>query len=286
MKVLPILAEHLPEVGQFLHEQLNRRFSAERWISSVSHAWAENVPNFGMQLRDEERLVGVFCAIYSDQIIDGKLERFCNPHSWCVLPTHRQHGIGLLLKLIKQSGYHFTMFTPNPTVTKVFLGLKFANLDDRQYVCFNLPSLVSLASLRRGAFAESEPERIAMRLQGQDLSDFNAHKAIPWLNFVAFGVGDEVCWVVYKPIIWKRMRSAWIMHVSDADVFGRWNAVLRNHLLRQHGFVTLNIEARWLRSRPAWSLLQRRLQPKLFKSATLAATQVRDLYSELVTLDV
>lgn len=283
MKIVPIREEHLSEVGQFLHERLNFRFTPQRWISSVTHRWAENAPNYGMQLRDGERLVGVFCATYSDQVIGGRVERFCNPHSWCVLPDHRKHGIGLLLNLIKQDGYHFTMFTPNATVAKVFLGLKFQNLDDRQFVCFNLPSP---AIFRRGAFTESNPERIAVRLKGQDRLDFEAHMGLPWLNFVVFGVGDDVCWVVYKTTNWKRLRNAWIMHVSNAGAFHRWSGLLRNQLLQRHGIATLTIEARWLSVRPAWSIEARRAQPKLFKSGTLASSQVRDLYSELVALDV
>ena len=283
MKVSPIGAADLADVGQFLHEHLNRRFTPEGWTSSVTHLWVENAPNYGMQLRDGERLVGVFCATYSDQLIDGQIERFCNPHSWCVLETHRQHGIGLLLNLVKQRGYHFTMFTPNSKVAEIFLGLKFKNLDDRQYICLNLPSPVAW---RRGVFVESAPERIAARLKGQDLRDFEAHQRIPWLNFVAFGSGDDVCWVVYKPTRWKRLRSAWLMHVSNADSFERLNGLLRNHLRRHHGIVTLKVEARWLTAKPAWSLLERRTQPKLFKSPSLVDPQVRDLYSELVALDV
>ena len=42
MKITPILAEHLAEVGQFLHDNLNSRFSAERWVSELIHLSAEN----------------------------------------------------------------------------------------------------------------------------------------------------------------------------------------------------------------------------------------------------
>jgi hypothetical protein len=283
MKVTPIQPEHLAEVGQFLHDHLNRRFTPERWISSLTHPWSERRPNLGMQLRDGDRLVGVFCAIYSDQVIDGKVEHFCNPHSWCVLESHRRHGIGLLLNLIKQPGYHFTMFTPNPIVTEVFRGLKFKDLDDRQYHCFNLPSP---AALRRGAFVETRREHIAGRLQGQARIDFEAHQGIAWLHFAAFGVGDDACWIAYKPTHWKRMRCAWVMHVSDAAAFDRHNGLLRSHLLLHEGIATLKIEARWLKSKPALTWTGRRTQPKLFLSKTLGDGQIRDLYSEMMSLDV
>ncbi len=283
MNITPVLPEHLADVGQFLHDNLNRRFSAQQWINSLTHPWAKFVPNHGMQLRDGSRLVGVFCAIYSDQVIDGKVEHFCNPHSWCVLETHRQHSIGLVLNIIKQTGYHFTMFTPNATVTKIFLGLRFKNLEDRQYRCVNIPSLTAL---RSSAFVESRRALIATHLSGQDHLDFEAHREIPWLNFVVFGVGSEVCWVIYKIDHWKRMRAAWIMHVSNASVFGRFNGLLRNHLLLKRRILTMKIEARWLKSAPTLAWRERRTQPKLYLSKTLEHEQIRDVYSEVMSLDV
>lgn len=283
MKITPIQAEHLAEVGQFLHDNLNSRFSAETWISAVNPGWANISPNHGMQLYDGDRLVGVFCAIYSDQLIQGKLERFCNPHSWCVLESHRRHGIGLLLGIVKQTGYHFTMFTPNPKVAQVFLGLKFKNLDERQYRCVNVPSF---APLRGEAFTESRRDYIAARLQGQDRADFEAHHDIPWLNFVAFGVGDDVCWVIYKPSYWKRLPAAWIMHVSDEAMFRRHHGLLRTHLLLKHRMATMKVEARWLTAAPIFAWNEPRTQPKLFLSKTLEHGQIRDLYSEVMSLDV
>ena len=283
MKISPILPQHLADVGQFLHLNLNRQFSPQQWISSLTHPWAEQVPNHGMQLHDGDSLVGVFCAIYSDQQIDGRLEHFCNPHSWCVLDTHRKHGVGLVLQIIKQTGYHFTMFTPNGKVAQVFLGLKFKRLDDRRYRCFNIPDP---AVLRSGTVVESRRDRIAACLRGQDLHDFKAHCDIPWLNFVVFGRGGELCWVVFKPTRWKRLPAARIMHVSDAALFARFNGLLRTHLLRKYRLVTMDVEARYVQAAPQLAWLEQRTPPKLFLSKTLDPAKVRDLYSELMSLDV
>ena len=283
MKVSPIQRQDLDAVGQFLHDNLNRRFSPRQWVASLTHDWANSCPNHGMQLHDGDMLAGVFCAIYSDQLVNGKIEQFCNPHSWCVLESHRNHGIGLVLQIIRQPGYHFTMFTPNAKVAKVFLGLKFKVLDDRQYRCINFPGLTSL---RKNAFAESSGEQIARRLQGQDRRDFEAHRSIPWLRFIAFGVGDAVCWVIYKPNKWKRLPAAWIMHVSDMDLFHRFSDLLRNHLLLKNGMASMIVESRWLRTAPSLSWNERRTQPKLILSKTVQDQDVRDLYSELMALDI
>lgn len=283
VRVAPIEAAHLDAVGRFLHENLNRRFSAERWQKSITHPWSAQAPNFGMQLLEGERIVGVFCAIYSDQVIDGRVEHFCNPHSWCVLESHRRHGIGLILQLVRQKGWHFTMFTPNPKVAEVFRGLKFKDLDKRLWVSLNTPSP---AALLPGRFAESRLEHVGARLRGVARDEFEAHRSIPWLNFAAFGTEDDACLAIYKPTHWKRTRCAWLMHVSDRGAFARQGHLLRSHLLLAHGFVTSRIEARWLDTRPPWSLASLRGQPKLYQSGTLADRDIRDVYSELMSLDV
>jgi hypothetical protein len=282
--ISPIRPEHLPEVGAFLHENLNQRFAAERWIGSLTHRWAASPPNHGMQLHDRDRLVGVFCAIYSDQVIHGRAERFCNPHSWCVLESHRRYGIGLVLHLIRQPGYHFTMFTPNPKVTEVFRGLKFKDLDDRLRLYPNLPAW---QVLRKGCFAVSHPAQIAACLSDTTRAEYEAHREIPWLRFAAFGIPGDACLAIYKPMRIKRLPVAWVMHVSSADTFARYGSMLRHHLLLRHGFAGMRIEQRWLLSSTrGWSLSMRRRQPKLYLSKTLADADIRDVYSELMALDV
>lgn len=283
-KVSPIQREDVADVGRFLHEHLNRRISADAWSASLLHEWHPSPPNHGMQLRDGARLVGVFCAIYSEQWIDGRLERFCNPHSWCVLPEYRSQSIGLILPLLKQPGYHFTMYTPNPKVAEVFRGLKFRDLDARLYYFPNLPAL---ASLLRGAFAESDPARILDRLADpQQRRDYEQHRNIPWLRFVVFGRGDDTCLAVYKRETVKRVPCARILHLSHPDALVRHGALLQHHLLLGQGLPLSRIEARFVSTAPAFTLLRKREQPKLVLSRTLRDGQFHDLYSELVALDV
>jgi hypothetical protein len=283
-KPVPIHAEHLPAVGAFLHENLNRRFSAQRWIESLTHPWAADAPNFGMQLLEDGRIVGVFCAIYSDQVIRGQVERFCNPHSWCVLESHRRHSIGLILQIIRQPGYHFTMFTPNPKVAEVFRGLKFKELDNRMLLYPNLPSW---QAVRTGSFAVSAPAAIEAHLSGQPLAEYLAHRSIPWLRFAAFGDGQDACLAIYKPVRVKRLPVAWVMHVSSGAAFERLGCLLRQHLLLRHGFLGMRIESRWLSSGAARGAhTMHRRQPKLYMSKTLGQAEIHDVYSELMSLDV
>lgn len=279
----PILHDSVAEVGKFLHANLNRRFSAEFWSQSLLHRWAQQQPNHGMQLRHDGKLVGVFCALYSDQSLDGRVERICNPHSWCVLPDYRRHSIGLLLQLLKQREMHFVMLTPNPDVAKVFLGLKFRLIDDDELV---IPNIGARPGFGRNAFAESLRSAVESKLTGQARRDFEAHSGFPWLHFVAFGVGGDTCLVVFKRTSWKRLPCAKIIHVSDPQAFDRHSHLLRNHLLLRHGIATSRVEARWLLRKPWFALRRKRDQPKLVLSPTLSDAQIGDLYSELVALDI
>jgi len=281
--VAPIDTAALAEVGRFLNENVNARIAPSAWVDSLVHPWSESRPNFGFQLRDGGALKGVFCAIYSDQSIDNRVERFCNPHSWCVLADYRKHSLGLALALIKQPGYHFTMLTPNPNVAEIFLRLGFKRLGERVAVLPNSPSPIAALGSH---VAESDNDRIASHLSGSVLRDFELHREIPWLKFLAFGKGSDICFIVYKTGRWKRLPCARIMHVSDSAAFDRHLHLMKHCLLLRHGLLASRVDARFLCRDPRIAYWDQRRQAKLFKSSSLRDSQISDLYSELASLDL
>ncbi len=281
MSVQPIVEADLDAVGLFLHEHLSKRIAPATWSASLRHRWTATQPNYGMQLIDDGQRVGVLLAVYSDQFIDGKLERFCNPHSWCVLDSHRHASINLVLAVLKQRDYHFTMFTPNPKVAQVFMGLRFRLLDDALLYFPNLPRPWPSV----GRFVEARTEHIAARLEGTALAEFEAHRAIPWLRFVAFGRPGDACLAIYKRGRWKKLPCALLGHVSDPAGMQRHGPLLQQHLLGC-GLPVSRIEARFLASAPALAYRTQRSQPKLVATRTLADSKIRDVYSELMALDI
>lgn len=282
IQIKPIHPEDLDAVGQYLHERLGRRFTREAWVNSLSQSWAANPPNHGMLLQLDGKVVGVLCAIYSDQVIDGKTVQVCNPHSWVVDEEQRNHSIGLLLQLLRQRQYHFTMFTPNPKVAEVFKGLRFRALDD---LLLHVPNWPSLRIQGAGTTVASDPERIAGLLSGDALHDFQSHAHLPWLRFLAFGRKDDMCLVIYKRIRWKRMPCAAIAHISNPGAMDRHGWLMQRHFLLKESIPFSRVEARILNQIPRCALRSRRGMPKLVLSRTLTDRQVSDLYSELMALD-
>lgn len=283
LRVAPIGRADLDEAALFLHEHLNRRFSQQAWKAALLHPWCESPPNYGMQLRDGDKLVGALCAIYSDQEVAGTMERFCNPHSWCVLEGYRQHGIGLILAVLKQRGYHFTMLTPNPKVAEIFRHLRFKDLAAGIVTFPNIPSARAFA---RGRVIATDPGAMSELLHGAARRDFILHRDIPWLRFIAFGAPGAVCLVVYKRTVWKRLPCARLIHVSDPAVFAEYRGLMQRRLLLGERLLVSQVEERFLQRAPRLAWRTRRTQAKLFLSGTLRDSQVRDLYSELAALDV
>ena len=281
--ITPIGEADLAAVGRFLNQNLNARIAPEAWVRSLTHPWCGTRPNFGFQAHDGNRLVGVFCAIYSDQTLDGRREKFCNPHSWCMLDDYRSHSISLALHVLRQRGYHFTMLTPNPKVAEIFIHLGFRTLRDDVVVLPNLPSIKAVVGAN---VVTSDHERIASNVPEPVRADFAAHRGIPWLEFLAFGKDNDVCLVVYKRGRWKRMPCARIVDISDGAAFDRNMHLMQHHLLVHHGLLVSRVERRFLLRKPRLAFSQQRKQAKLFSSSTLNEAQIRDLYSELVALDI
>lgn len=275
-----ITTEDLPAVGAFLSENLNSRVSAEQWAGQLNHDWAEVVPNFGFMIEDDGKLVGVLCAYYSDQDIDGRRERFCNPHSWCVLEPHRKKSIDLVLRALRQDGYHFTMLSPNAEVAKVFRYLKFRELDNRFWTAPNIPGLhFTKTSIW------TKPEDIAVRLDGSSRRTFELHRHFAWLDHIAIGDSQGLVHVVYKRRRFKRLPCARILYASDPVTFERLFRRLSHHWLLVEGIAWTSAECRLLRS-PRGAFLGSSAQAKLILSDTLDDSRVQNLFSELVALDI
>lgn len=277
--VSPIERDDLEAVGRFLNEHLNRRILPGQWVDSVTHDWSAERPNYGMKLVADGRLVGVFLAIYSDQQIRGQAEKVCNPHTWCVLKEYRSRAVGLAAALVKQPGYHFSMLTPNPNVDAVFRFMKFKELDTRLSIFPNLPGL-------GGGAVVDTPDEIRRRLTGSVLVDYDKHAVIPWLRHLVAGEGQDACWIVHKPRVWKRLPCADLLHVSNPAAFRRHFPAIRTYLLFKRRMAWGRVETRFLGEHPPLSHRSVRTQPKLFLSKTLTDGDIRDLYSEMVSLDI
>ena len=281
--VEPIRDEDLPGFCRFLSENLSRERSPEEWAKAFTQDWCRSKPNNGFLIRHDGRIVGGIGAIYAERPVRGRIEHFCNITSWCVLHAFRAQSMRLAIALTEQPGFHFTDFTPTEVVSKTLQFLKFKPMNERHAIWPNLPWPFARLG---GARVINDPERIAHVLAPDDAKAYQDHCHLPWLAHAAVGRAASWCYVVWKRTRLKGITGASILALSDAELFLRCRAALGSHLLVHHGLSYTRVESRLLPRLPALRVELSGYRNKVFKSDTLTAEDMSNLYSELVALDL
>jgi hypothetical protein len=279
--VLPITESELPDIASFLAHGFGARESAASWLSAFRQRWAEQPPNFGFMLKDGGRVVGAIGAIYSDQTVHGRRERFCNINNWYVEPEFRKHSILLLSKLLAQPGLHFTNLTPRPDLVTMFLALKFRYIDDgRVTYLFNTPALT-----KRGTEVLTDPDRAAAALGSADAKVFRDHAACVGLGQLALGAQAEgFAHIAFHKTAVRHVPCIAVLHVSAPHLLARHLPALRSHFLVRHGAPLTRIDTRLLAAKPPLSVELRRPPHNMYLSRTLDPADVTCLYTELAAL--
>jgi hypothetical protein len=281
VRISPITDADVPAAAAFLHAHLNSRVSAEAWASAVRVPWSAPAPNHGVLLRDGDTddVVGVYLAFYSERVIDGRTERFCNLGAWCVLPAHRFHSLKLLKALLAQEGYHFTDLSPSGSVVPLNTRLKFRFLDTTAVLVPNLP----WPSRPGRDVITSDPEVIVRTLSGRELELYRDHAATVAARHAVLIRGGEWCYVIFRRDRRKNLPLfASILHVSNPDLFRAMARPFARHLLLRYGVPLSLAELRVVAHRPRPSLPLRAPRRKMYKSPNLRPDQIDYLYSELV----
>jgi len=279
----PIRDEDIPEFCEFLAENLSSGRTAAQWAEGLRQHWCPSKPNNGFVIRDQGRIVGGIGAIYADRSVRGRVERFCNITSWCVQEAFRTQSMRLAIALTAQAGIHYTDLTPTAVVSKTLQFLNFKPMDERQAIWPNLPwPLSRLAGIRIIA----DPRYIERVLLGDDAKAYRDHCHLPWLGHLVAGRPGEWCYVVWKRTRLKGLPGASVLALSEPERFLRYRWALGSYLLLHHGLPYTRIEYRLLPRIPGPRFELAGYRNKVFRSDTLSAADMSNLYSELVALDL
>lgn len=277
VRLRPIERADLPAVGEFLSRQLNPRLTALEWADAIVPPWVVESPNHGYQLVAGEELVGVHLAFYSQRLLDGKVEGFCNLAAWCVSEPYRSHGIRMLRALLAQPGYSFTDLSPSGAVVPINQRLRFSPLDTETVLVLPRPAL----GPRRTKVID-DPHLIENRLTGAAKRIFEDHRCAAAARHLLLQRGDRECYVIFRQDRRKNLPVfASILHVSDRAVFAESVPELSHYLLWRHGVLGVLAELRVVGDRPSLSLRLHKPRPKMFRSTRVGADQIDYLYSEL-----
>jgi hypothetical protein len=214
VELTPITDADVAAVADFLRANLNDRVP---WALSCSAVpWKVEAPNHGFMLRDGQRVVGTLLALYSERLVAGRVERFCNLGSWCVLPGYRSRSISLLNALLAQEGYHFTILSPDEGPQEILAWLRFRFLDTSAALIPNLP----WPTLPGRTGISADPDVIERTLAGTELELYHDHAQALAAHHLVLIRGQDSCYVMYREFRHKGAPVfAIILHVSNPDLF-------------------------------------------------------------------
>jgi hypothetical protein len=276
VEISPIADADVLAVADFLHANLNDETPWAR--SCLVMPWKTDAPNHGFLLRDGQLVVGACVAFYSERLVAGRVERFCNVGAWSVLPAYRFHSIRLLTTLLAQEGYHFTCLSGNATALAIFARFKFRSLDTSAALIPNLPGPTVPGRTR----ISGDPAVIERSLTGTELELYRDHAQALAVHHHVLLRGHDFCYIMYREFRHRDVPLyAVLLHVSNPDLFRRAIVPLTRHLLVRHRLVATLGELRIIGHQP---LLSFKLDawPKMYRSASLEPGQIDNLYSELV----
>jgi hypothetical protein len=277
VEISPITGADVAAVADFLRVNWKQRVP---WASSrLAGPWKVEAPNRGFMMRDGQRIVGAHLAFYSERMIAGRMERFCDLGTWYVLPEYRFYSIPLIKAVLAQDGYHFTSLTASDKVASIHSRLGFRPLDTSAVLIPNLPWPTPPGRTT----ISTDPDVIESTLAGTELEIYHDHEQAMAARHVVLTRGPDSCYVIYREARDKALPFALIIHVSNPRLLRRAILPLTRHLLTRHRLLMTVAELRIIETRPPLSL-RVTSRPKAYRSASLDPSQIDYLYSELLCI--
>ncbi len=150
--------------------------------------------------------------------VAGRVERFCNMGSWCVLSEYRSRSMSLLDALLAQDGYHFTVLSPDDGPREILAWRRFRFLDTSAALIPNLPWPAPFSRTK----VSSDPQVIARTLTGAEFDLYRDHAHALAARHLVVVRGQESCYVMYRKCRYKGIPVfAVVLHVSNPDLFRR-----------------------------------------------------------------
>jgi len=277
VELIAIDEDLVDQVARFLHDYLNSGISVDDWVEAVRYPWYPQEANYGWALSHGGRVVGVICAIYSVQRINGREEKFCNMHSWCVHPDYRSESLRLLTPLLRQDEYAITNLTAGKDVVKIMKKFGFAALDDKVVIVPN--PLVAFGAWH----VKVTTERDAILTRVDDYRRRILCDLEPMRRAVATlaHAGDDWCLCISLRGRRKGVPLTRVVYVSHPALWSAWLAAFARSVLKVDHTLFTSCSPRLLTRRPLFATTLGEPRPELFRSRRLSADDITFLYSEL-----
>jgi hypothetical protein len=254
----------------------------EAWRLIFEYDWNRAEDYVGYVAIDDGELVGFMGLIFSEMVIQGRTERFCNVSSLITKPSHRGAAALFVLGLRSLRDHTVTNLSSNDLAYRLFSRMPFDVLETHTRVI--LPS-IAWPSHGANPFVTVDPDTIGSRLDERHQRIFADHQSFAEHLFVQDAEGG--CYVLYTLGRRHRNRSVRIHYLSDGNVFAHNIRPIQRTLFQRHHSLIIDCPERMVEHLDIPFSFRKRLRiPRLFMSNRLRRDQISNLYSEAILLNL
>ncbi len=276
MKVRKMREADFEEVYDTFLAGTNLHDSQADYRPLFSTQWAKHTEACGFVMEDTGCIVGILGTLFSDRLIGGQRERFCNLHTWFVKEEHRGHSLALMRPVTRLRNCTITDLSPSPAVVQISRRLGFQILDSQ------LTLLLPVRFRSQTQVAFSSPDDHCHLLSEADQQILTDHADLPCERLLVTTPTGKSCLIVYR-IIPQRFRYCYLHYVSDLELFQEHSIAIRRELSSRSGcrFVAVNRRSLGSKRIPKSYTLPVGI-PQLYKSQTVNPSKIDTLYSEVL----
>lgn len=285
-KVVPVRPTEFERIHDSLLVRLNPSIPQERWRRLFDWGWANPEDHTGFALVDDGgSFVGFVATIYSERSVRGRVERFCNLSSWIVLDGYRSSGVGLIMPVLRRTDLTVTNLTSIPAVNRMFRSLGFQTLETHTRVCFPISGMTRVNRGSGGFEIVEEPSMRDPTLPDRIRGDLAAltGRCLHWLVRSKEGP----CHLAFTLSRRRRLPTIRLHHVSDPSVFAAALPQLGLRFLFRYRAPQFETDERLLGDLEIPQSQKIALpETRLFRSRSVEAREISNLYSELPLLNL
>lgn len=238
---------------------------------------------FGYVAFDQNIAIGFMGLIFSEKLVNGKNEKFCNMTTWYVKNEYRGKGPGraLLIEVVKLKDYTITDLTPAGKIIPMLKKYGYKMLENHCKIILPIPNLGAILNKPP---IEFNPGIIEQSLDAKNLKIYRDHLKFNCIHFI-IKYGNKSCYIIVKKTKRRNILLAEIHYISDFGIFMKCISKIRFFICLRVKVFGLLIDERFLRgNKISWSITCG--TNKYFLSNLLDKSHITDnLYTELLILN-
>jgi hypothetical protein len=280
--IVKAFSEDFEKVYPLLASFPGSSISKEDWRKLFSTSWVVSEALRGYLLLEDSEVKGYLGLIFSERLLNGKTEKFCNMTSWIVNEECRGQSVLMLLEMLKLKDYTLTNFTASPTVAALLSKLGFKEFAVDQRVLLPVPRITP--SKDRVGYDVS-PKVIRSKLADEDLRIFDDHQGLNCQHLLLRSSRGD-CYLILKKTRRKKLTFAKVHYLSNIEVFHECMNELADRICLRLRVFGIMVDERYIGGRQFRGSLPYPQQRKAyFRSNTnVNKNSIDTIYSELVVL--